>query len=220
MKKQLIDKLIYAFTLSIIVSITICGISYLWDKNSVNVSFVKDVFSIVMSVLAPYAAIILFSDWKEQHNTQLQKELTLDLIKKLNTFKLELPKLERHYLNLKFQLNNPQNINIKTDNVDLFIDQFNIILDIKEELIFHIIDYLIPMKDDKEIFDLYPIYKEIITPIEESQKILWDLKEVDNGVDLKIYEEKMLLIHEKCLSVARPLSTKIIMPLAKRLKAY
>ncbi len=41
MKKEFINKLYIAFTTLIIVSIVICGISYLWDKNSINVSFVK-----------------------------------------------------------------------------------------------------------------------------------------------------------------------------------
>lgn len=84
MKKQLIDKLIYAFTISTIISITICGISYLWDKNSVNVSFVKDVFSIVMSIIAPYIAILLFTDWKEQHNKIQFSSQAREIIIQLN----------------------------------------------------------------------------------------------------------------------------------------
>ncbi|YCO57255.1 hypothetical protein ACL9Z5_000536 [Acinetobacter calcoaceticus] len=61
MEKELINKILVAFVISMIVSITTCGIAYLWDRDSINVSFVKDIFSIVMSILAPYAAVILFS---------------------------------------------------------------------------------------------------------------------------------------------------------------
>ncbi|ELY3910925.1 TPA: hypothetical protein NJW68_001847 [Acinetobacter baumannii] len=76
MKKEFINKLYIAFTTLIIISIVICGISYLWDKNSINVLFVKDIFSIVLALLAPYTAIILFTDWKKQ----VEHEKTLNLL--------------------------------------------------------------------------------------------------------------------------------------------
>lgn len=84
MKKELINKILVAFVVCVIVSITTCGIAYLWDRSSVNVSFVKDVFSIVMSVLAPYAAVILFTDWKEQHNKTTYSLQAKDVIVNLN----------------------------------------------------------------------------------------------------------------------------------------
>lgn len=74
MKKELKEKILISFVYSVIISIVSCLIAYIWNKNSVNVSFVKDVFSIVMSVIAPYIAILLFTDWKEQ--VKHEKSLT------------------------------------------------------------------------------------------------------------------------------------------------
>lgn len=228
MKKEdsILDIFWKSLTISIVVGIVLICVTYLiadypakLSSKVVDISFIKDIYSIIFAIFAPFIAIYLFNDWKEQHNAQLQKELTLDIIKKFNAFKVELPKLELHYLNLKFQLSNPQNNNIKDNNVDLFIDQFNIILEMKNELIFHLLDYCLPLKDDKELLDLYPIYKEVIKPIEESQNILWQLKIIDSGVDIKIYEEKMLIIHQKCLQVVNQLNEKILFPLTKRLRA-
>lgn len=84
MKKELINKILVAFVVCVIVSITTCGIAYLWDRSSVNVSFIKDIFSIVMSILAPYAAVLLFSDWKEQHNKTTYSLQAKDVIINLN----------------------------------------------------------------------------------------------------------------------------------------
>ncbi|NAR99895.1 hypothetical protein [Acinetobacter haemolyticus] len=79
MRKELINKIFVAFVISMIVSITTCGIAYLWDKNSVSVSFVKDVFSIVMSLLAPYAAVLLFTDWKAQAHHERSLDLLIEV---------------------------------------------------------------------------------------------------------------------------------------------
>jgi len=79
MKKELINKILVAFVICMIVSITTCGIAYLWDRSSVNVSFVKDVFSIVMSILAPYAAVILFTDWKAQAHHEKSLDLLIEV---------------------------------------------------------------------------------------------------------------------------------------------
>ncbi|WP_336976071.1 hypothetical protein [Acinetobacter pittii] len=84
MKKELIDKLYISFVISIIISIVICSITYLWDKNSLNVSFIKDIFSIVMSIIAPYIAILLFTDWKEQHNKTQFSSQAREIIIQLN----------------------------------------------------------------------------------------------------------------------------------------
>ncbi|WP_284086151.1 hypothetical protein [Acinetobacter pittii] len=79
MKKELINKILVAFLICMIVSITTCGIAYLWDRTSVNVSFIKDVFSIVMSILAPYAAVILFTDWKAQAHHERSLDLLIEV---------------------------------------------------------------------------------------------------------------------------------------------
>ncbi|WP_141669895.1 hypothetical protein [Acinetobacter gyllenbergii] len=79
MKKELINKILVAFVICMIVSITICGVAYVWERNSINISFVKDVFSIVMSILAPYAAIILFTDWKAQAHHEKSLDLLIEV---------------------------------------------------------------------------------------------------------------------------------------------
>lgn len=84
MKKEFINKLYIAFVISMIITIVCCGIAYLWDRNSVDVSFVKDVFSIVMSIIAPYIAILLFTDWKEQHNKTQFAAQAREIIIQLN----------------------------------------------------------------------------------------------------------------------------------------
>lgn len=79
MKKELINKILVAFLICMIVSIATCGIAYFWDRTSVNVSFIKDVFSIVMSILAPYAAVILFTDWKAQAHHERSLDLLIEV---------------------------------------------------------------------------------------------------------------------------------------------
>lgn len=68
MKENLIDLFWKVLCITIIVGIVICCIAGLWDKKVVNVSFVKDVYSGLFTVIAPLIAIYLFNDWKEQHN--------------------------------------------------------------------------------------------------------------------------------------------------------
>lgn len=79
MKKELINKILVAFVICMIVSLTICEAVYVWDRSSINVPFVKDVFSIVMSILAPYAAVILFTDWKTQANHERSFDLLIEV---------------------------------------------------------------------------------------------------------------------------------------------
>lgn len=66
---------------SIIVGVVIISLTYLIvdypSKNpaTVNVSFIKDVYSAIFTIFAPYIAIYLFNDWKQQKQYELEKEI-------------------------------------------------------------------------------------------------------------------------------------------------
>lgn len=62
-----------------ILSITICCISYLFDKESFSSDFVKNIFSISFSILAPLMAVYLFKDWKEEHNKKIDSDFAKEL---------------------------------------------------------------------------------------------------------------------------------------------
>ncbi|HEO1817531.1 TPA: hypothetical protein VAM31_002622 [Acinetobacter baumannii] len=112
MKKELVNKILVAFVICMVVSITTCGIAYLWDRSSVNVSFIKDVFSIVMSVLAPYAAVILFTDWKAQAHHQRSLDLLIEVRSSFSALHRSIMRLKlndsftiihREYKNIQFK---------------------------------------------------------------------------------------------------------------------
>lgn len=52
--------------------------------QTIDVSFVKDIFSIGTTIATALIAIALFSDWKEEHNKQVENEFGL---KTYNAFK-------------------------------------------------------------------------------------------------------------------------------------
>ncbi|WP_154650752.1 hypothetical protein [Acinetobacter gerneri] len=67
-----------SLAVSIIAGIIVISITYLlFDYNkqmstmTVNISYIKDIYSIIFAIFAPFIAIYLFSDWKEQHNKQI-----------------------------------------------------------------------------------------------------------------------------------------------------
>jgi len=77
------DNVINAFCIFAIVT-TICVILVLVLKlffgQAIEIGFVKDIFSIGATLAAALIAVALFSDWKEQHNKTIEKDLILDLI--------------------------------------------------------------------------------------------------------------------------------------------
>ncbi len=84
MSRNLINLFWEILCITIIVGIVICCIAWLWDKKSVNVGFVKDVYSGLVTIIAPLIAIYLFTDWKEQHNKKTLAEEAKLLLKKIS----------------------------------------------------------------------------------------------------------------------------------------
>lgn len=85
-KKEIYNKFWESLVVLIIIGIVLCCIANIVSTEPINISFIKDVFSILISILAVYMAIHLFSDWKEQYNINLNKD-------NLKNFRLKLDRL-------------------------------------------------------------------------------------------------------------------------------
>lgn len=89
-KKELLEKFFKYVVITIILGIVICSITYLYNAKKVDVGFVKDVYSILFSIIAPLFAIFLFADWKEQKNFDTDLELLKACDENLCRFQIEL----------------------------------------------------------------------------------------------------------------------------------
>ncbi|WP_025094312.1 hypothetical protein [Acinetobacter soli] len=134
------DNVINAFCIFAIVA-TICVILVLVLKlffgQEIDVGFVKDIFSIGSTLAAALIAVALFSDWKEQHNKTIEKDLILDLINEFLKIKHKNLKifvefndiLEEDEHNEVFSSNKHSSLNATMNNIkdiDIEINLFQI----------------------------------------------------------------------------------------------
>lgn len=93
-------------TVSIIIGIVIISFTYLVTdypnktSTTVNISFIKDVYSAIFTVFAPYIAIYLFNDWKDQHNKNIYSTSASKILEKYQNIFLALTKIS----NIKEQI--------------------------------------------------------------------------------------------------------------------
>ncbi len=58
--------------------------------QEIEISFIKDIFSIGSKLFAALIAISLFNDWKELHNKQVQNDFSLKTYNQFKKFELAL----------------------------------------------------------------------------------------------------------------------------------
>ncbi|MDP7700837.1 hypothetical protein QWI84_17735, partial [Acinetobacter baumannii] len=58
--------------------------------EEINISFIKDIFSIGATLFAALIAISLFNDWKDQHNKIIESNSASDLINSILQTKVQL----------------------------------------------------------------------------------------------------------------------------------
>lgn len=68
--------------------------------QEIEISFIKDIFSIGATLFAALIAISLFNDWKEQHNKQVQNDFALKTYNQFKKFELALFKANDTFSNL------------------------------------------------------------------------------------------------------------------------
>lgn len=207
MKKEFINKLYIAFVISMIITIVCCCIAYLWDRKSVDVSFVKDVFSIVISLIAPYVAILLFTDWREQHNKVVNNERTMELIQHLKNFNIV---LTQAYIPMGQAINYskkdirqyPNKNDLVKEQLDKYIVALNLIIDNSKISYMEASYYVISSnnKESKEIFKkLKDIYDRIEIIKEEFRKM--SLPYDYNEEKYKKFEDLDVSFHNIALSI-------------------
>ncbi|MBJ8445920.1 hypothetical protein [Acinetobacter bereziniae] len=122
-KTELLEKFFKYVVITIILGIVICSITYLYNAQKMDVSFVKDVYSILFSIFAPLFAIFLFTDWKDQKKYELEKqyaESTLRNIFEINkflnseyfTFSSLLGDLDKNYIARNYYFNRESVFNL------------------------------------------------------------------------------------------------------------
>lgn len=89
-KTELLEKFFKYVVITIILGIVICSIAYLYNAQKMDISFIKDVYSILFSIFAPLFAIFLFADWKEQKQYELEKQYADELLKLIGLIHMEL----------------------------------------------------------------------------------------------------------------------------------
>lgn len=68
--------------------------------QEIDISFIKDIFSIGATLFAALIAISLFNDWKELHNKQVQNDFALKTYNQFKKFELALFKANDTFSNL------------------------------------------------------------------------------------------------------------------------
>lgn len=68
--------------------------------QEIEISFIKDIFSIGATLIAALIAISLFNDWKELHNKQVQNDFALKTYNQFKKFELALFKANDTFSNL------------------------------------------------------------------------------------------------------------------------
>lgn len=73
-KVELINKF-WQYAIAIfLLGVVLCGIAFYFNPTKMDISFIKDVYSLLFSLLAPLFAVYLYSDWKDQKRYDLEKE--------------------------------------------------------------------------------------------------------------------------------------------------
>lgn len=87
-KKELIVKFWKYAIVIFLLGVGLCGIAFYFNPTKMDISFIKDVYSFLFSILAPLFAVYLYSDWKDQKRYDLEKEqlsLALTQLTKIST---------------------------------------------------------------------------------------------------------------------------------------
>ncbi|WP_368561398.1 hypothetical protein [Acinetobacter baumannii] len=69
-------------------------------SQQIDISFIKDIFSIGATLIAALIAISLFNDWKELHNKQVRNDFALKTYNQYKKFELSLFKAHDTFSNL------------------------------------------------------------------------------------------------------------------------
>ena len=156
-----------ALVVSIIVGIVLISITYLLTDYSktveakiVNISFIKDIYSMVFTIFATFIAVHLFNDWRVQHNKTVisnEAQRTLKIFNDLSTstanldyvfFNIHTPEYVKYsdvkelkgrvqdiFDNTEKALNLYTHFNALSENedgVNLFMEMYAILKDYKE----------------------------------------------------------------------------------------
>jgi len=158
-----------ALVVSIIVGIVLISITYLIEDYPktvkspvVNISFIKDIYSMVFTIFATFIAVHLFNDWRVQHNKTVisnEAQRTLKIFNDLSTSTADLDYVF-------FNINTPDYI--KYSDVKKLKERVKDIFDSTEKALNHYIHFnaLSENEDGLNLFiGMYSVlkdYKEFI----------------------------------------------------------
>lgn len=107
-ENSILDIFWKSLTISIVVGIVLICVTYLiadypakLSSKVVNISFIKDIYSIIFAIFAPFIAIYLFNDWKEQHNKTVASNEAQKTLKIFNELSNLTGDLDYAYDNIK-----------------------------------------------------------------------------------------------------------------------
>ncbi|MFA0870768.1 hypothetical protein [Acinetobacter baumannii] len=107
-ENSILDIFWKSLTISIVVGIVLICVTYLiadypakLSSKVVNISFIKDIYSIIFAIFAPFIAIYLFNDWKEQHNKTVVSNEAQKTLKIFNELSNLTGDLDYAYDNIK-----------------------------------------------------------------------------------------------------------------------
>lgn len=107
-ENSILDIFWKSLTISIVVGIVLICVTYLiadypakLSSKVVNISFIKDIYSIIFAIFGPFIAIYLFNDWKEQHNKTVVSNEAQKNLKIFNELSTLTGDLDYAYYNIK-----------------------------------------------------------------------------------------------------------------------
>lgn len=74
------------FSMTIVSCLMLIVILKSFYGQTIDISFIKDIFSIGTTLAAAMVAIALFSDWKEQHNKSIEVQMAFAMVDKFEIF--------------------------------------------------------------------------------------------------------------------------------------
>ncbi|HAV2934495.1 TPA: hypothetical protein JH913_002323 [Acinetobacter baumannii] len=185
---------IFGIVVSICIMLIIILKSFYYQK--IDISFIKDIFSIGATLAAALIAVSLFNDWKEQHNkTNLAPE-AIEIYKLINAD----IKISAEYINL---IKNNVNKNLQPLLAVEIFEKFGEFVEIREKRTVELM-YFATLAKNEEIGGLIHEYASCVdkqlnylNPIMRSQQIIDQNFINNNNIFIKELTKIQLEINKK-----------------------
>lgn len=134
--------------------------------HEIDISFIKDIFSIGATLAAALIAISLFNDWKEQHNKTILAPEALKIYRDLET---DIMTLSTHRSTIRNRINSP----VPSESGQEVLTSLSAILEMREKRIVELM-FFSTLTKNNEIRNQTMKYSTVITQYHTSLNPVFD----------------------------------------------